>query len=125
MDSTNRKFAIISVDTNDGDIESHTIEVTEDQAMVLNNVAKAIKGFEPYETSGLGFPVKHKDNFPTGMCLRTDMGQLPPEEYYVKTEKISPEDFTEFLDLVPYCEHGFHTVTEIKILAVVGEIKLL
>jgi len=122
---TNRKFAIISVDTNDCDIESHTIEISEVQAMVLNNVAKAIKEFKPYEAQAHGMTIKHEHNFPTGECLRTDMGELPPEEYYVETDKITPEDFLEFLELVPYCEYGFHTVTGIRILAVVGEIKLI
>jgi len=125
MNDANRKFAIISVDTNDGDIESHTVEVTEEQALVLARVANAIKTFEPYETTGLGFPVKHTHNFPTGECLRMDMGEIPPAEYYVESEKISSEDYYEFLELMPYCEYGFHTVTEIKILAVIGEIKLL
>ena len=125
MDDTNRKFAIITVDTNDGDHESHTIEVSEAQAMVLNNVANAIKKFEPYKIETHNMTIKHEHNFPTGECLRTDMGELPPEEYYVETNKISSEDFLEFLELVPYCEYGFHTVTEIRILAVIGEIKLI
>jgi hypothetical protein len=125
MDSKNRKFAIISVDVNDGDIESHTIEVTEEQAIVLNNVAKAIKEFKPYEAQAHGMTIKHEHNFPTGECLRTDMGEIPPEEYYIETDKISMEDFREFFELVPYTECGFHDVTEIRILAVIGEIKLI
>ena len=125
MDSKNRKFAIISVDVNDGDHESHTIEVTEEQALVLGRVAKALKEFKPYEVQTHGFTKKYEHNFPTGECLRTDMGELPPEEYYLETDKISLEDFREFLNLVPYTECGFHTVTQIRILAVIGDIKLI
>ena len=125
MDSRNRKFAIISVDINDGDIESHTIEVSNEQAMVLGRVAKALKEFEPYEVETHGFTKKYEHNFPTGECLRTDMGELPPEEIYLETDKISPEDFLMFMDMLPYTEFGFHTVTEIRILAVIGEIKLI
>ena len=65
MNSRNRKFAIISVDVNDGDINSHCIEVDEEQAFVLANVAKAIKGFEPYEVEVYGMTRKHRNNFPT------------------------------------------------------------
>ena len=125
MDSRNRKFAIISVDINDGDIVSHTIEVTEEQAMILGRVAKALKDFKPYEVQTHGFTKKYEHNFPTGECLRTDMGELPPEEYYLETDKISPDDFQAFLHLLPYTKLGFHTVTEIRILAVIGEIKLI
>ena len=125
MNDTNRKFAIISVDTNDGDIETNIVEITEEQAVVFNNVATAIKKFKPYETQAHGMTVKHEHNFPTGECLRTDMGELSPEEYYLETDKITEKDFTEFLELVPYVEYGFHTVTEIRILAVIGEIKLI
>ena len=125
MDSRNRKFAIISVDINDDDIESHTIEITNEQATVLANVAKALKEFEPYGVDKNGYTRTFRHNFPTGECLRTDLGELPPEEYYLETGKISTEDFKEFLALLPYPEYGFHTVTEIRILAVIGEIKLI
>ena len=125
MNDTKRKFAIISVDINDGDIESHTIEVTDEKALVLGRVAVAIKKFEPYETQAHGITIKHDHNFPNTENLRTDMGELSPEEYYVETNKISSEDFQEFMGLVPYTESGFHTVTEIRILAVIGEITLI
>lgn len=125
MDSKNRKFAIVSVDINDGDIESHTIEINEEQAMVLGRVTKALKEFEPYETEADGLTWKHEHNFPTGEMCRSHVGELPPEEIYLETDKISPEDFLMFMDLLPYTRHGFHTVTEIRILAVIGEIKLI
>jgi len=126
MESRNRKFAIISVDTNDGDIESHCIEVSEEQALVLGRVAAAIKTFEPYEVETHGFKKKHEHNFPTGECLRTDMGEVSAYNYYTEKNKIIiPEDFLAFVGLLPYTEFGFHTVTEIRILAVIGEIKLL
>lgn len=125
MESRNRKFAIISVDVNDGDIESAINEVTEEQALVLARVANALKEFKPYETQAEGMTWKHEHNFPTGNMCRTHLGELTPEDYYLETNKISPEDFATFLNLTPYTEFGFHTVTEIRILAVIGEIKLL
>jgi len=125
MNDANTKYAIISVDVNDGDYETHTIKVTDEQAMMLARVSKAIKEFEPYESKGRGITKRNESNFPTGELCRTDLGELPSEEYYVETGKITPEDFTEFMELVPYCECGFHTVEQIKLLAVIGEIKLL
>jgi hypothetical protein len=125
MDSKYRKFAIISVDTNDADYETHTIEVSEEQAFVLARVANAINTFEPYEVQTHGLMVKHEHNFPTGECLRMELGEIPPAEYYVESEKINSEDYYGFLDMIPSCEYGFHTVKEIKILAVIGEIKLI
>lgn len=131
MESNNRKFAIISVDVNDGDIESHTIEVTEEQALVLGRVAKAIKEFKPYKrtvedgtlVSSYSLEVTHDNNFPTGEMVREDMGQKSAKDYY--KDIISPDDFEEFLELVPWTECGFHTVTGIRILAVIGDIKLI
>jgi hypothetical protein len=118
MKDTKRKFAIITVDTNDGDYESHTIEITEEQLVVLHHVADAIKEFVTSETNN--------HNFLTGECVREDWGDLSARDYYVENKKtITPEDFQAFEEMLPYCEYGSHTVTEIKILAVIGEIKLL
>ena len=127
MDSNNRKFAIISVDTSDADYVSNITEVTEEQALVLARVANAIKTFEPYDGDEIfeGYSHKCRHNFPTGEMCRSDLGELRPEDYYLETGKISSEDFLEFLNLVPDTEYGFHTVTEIRILAVIGEIKLV
>jgi hypothetical protein len=125
MESKNRKFAVITVDTNDADYLSQTIEINEEQALMLARVAAAIKGFEPYEVTGRGYPMKHRHNFPVGECLRTDLGELSAGDYYVKSGLITEDDYIDFMDLVPYTEHGFHTVTTITILAVIGEIKLL
>jgi len=69
---------------------------------------------------------KHEHNFPTGECLREDLGELSSYKYYVEDNKIIiPEDFLVFVGLIPYTEYGFHTVTEIRILAVIGDIKLI
>jgi len=126
MNSKNRKFAIISVDTNDGDYISNTVEVTEEQALVLSRVATAIKTFKPYKVDVEGMEWKHEHNFPTGECLREDLGELSSYKYYVEDNKIIiPEDFLVFVGLIPYTEYGFHTVTEIRILAVIGDIKLI
>ena len=125
MDSTNRKFVIIDVDVNDGDIESAINEITEEQAMAVSRVAAALKEFKPYETEAESMTWKHEHNFPTGNKCRTHLGELPPEEYYLESGLILADDFSTFLNLTPYTEYGFHTVTGIKILAVIGEIKLL
>lgn len=128
MIDTKRKFAIITVDTNDADYLSQTIEVTEEQALMLARVAKAIKEFESYNGKEFGLGHYHKctNNFPIGECLREDLGEKSSEEYYVLDKKsITPEDYREFTELLPYDEYGSHTVTGIKILAVIGEIKLL
>ena len=128
MKDTNRKFAVITVDTNDADYLSQTIEINEEQALMLARVANAIKEFEPYDGKEFmaGHHHKCRHNFPIGECLRDDLGEKSPEEYYVNDKKtITREDYQEFLDLLPYGEYGSHTVTTITILAVIGEIKLL
>jgi len=125
MKDTKRKFAIITVDTNDGDYESHTIEITEEQALVLSRVAIAIKTFKPYTVDRHDLVWTFNHNFPTGDCLRADLSELSPKEYYVETNKITEEDFQDFMGLMPYCEFGFHTVIGIRILAVIGDIRLI
>ena len=128
MNDTNRKFAVITVDTNDADYISETIEVTEEQVLMLARVATAIKAFESYEGKQIYMGRNHicRHNFPVGECLREDLGEKAAIEYYVKDKKtIIEEDFLEFMELLPYGEYGSHTVTTIKILAVIGEIKLI
>jgi len=127
MNDKNRKFAIITVDTNDADYISNTVEISEEHALLLARVANALKGFEPYEGDEIMKDYHHKcrHNFPTGEMCRTDLGELTAGDYYVKTDLITEDDYIDFMDLVPYTEHGFHTVTEIRILAVIGEIKLI
>jgi len=128
MNDKNRKFAVITVDTNDADYLTQTIEVSEEQVLILARVANAIKEFKPYQGKEIYMGHNHncKHNFPIGECLREDLGEMSSEEYYVEDKKtISREDYQEFLDLLPYGEYGSHTVTGIKILAVIGEIKLI
>lgn len=126
MNSKNRKFVIIDVDCNDGDTLTSINEVTEEQILALTNVAKAIQNFEPYEVKDDGMTWKHDNNFPTGEMCREDLGQKTARDYYVKMKKtISPEDFEVFMNVSPFGEYGFHTVERIRLLAVIGEIRLL
>jgi len=127
MNSKNRKFAIIRVDTNDGDYFESINEVTPEHALVLASVAKAIQSFEPYPYNMFaGHTYTHDHNFPTGELVRADLFELSAEQYYVEEKKLlSKEEYDVFMNLVPYSEYGFHTVEKIKILAVIGEIILL
>jgi len=126
MKDTNRKFAIITVDTNDGDTVQTINELTPEQVIILNIVATAIKKFEPYEYEMFaGHMSKHEHNFSTGELVRKDNQELSAEEYYVEEKQLlTKEEYDVFMNLAPYCEYGFHTVEYIKILAVIGEISL-
>ena len=121
-----KKFSLILVENEYGDIESRFVEIRDYQTKIIADVAKAIKNFEPYHNKIHYLNIKHSNNFPTGECCREYLGEYSAEDYYVNVKKtISPEDFKEFEALLPTCYHGFRSITEIKIMVVSDEIKIL
>ena len=69
---------MIRVDTNDGNYVEVTNIITEAQLKILRPVFEAIKNFKPYKVHG----GEHNHNFPSGECLREDLGEKTPEEIY-------------------------------------------
>ena len=67
----------------------------------------------------------HSHNFPTGECLRADLGEKSPEELYVDSGLCTLEEFEIFKDLVPYGSYGVHTIRCVELRPVVEVENLL
>lgn len=118
---------IIEVDTNDGDYLETAKLITEEQLPVIDIVAQAIKKFEPYQGKEIvpehNYECTH--NFITGELVRQDMGELSAREYYVeKHGLLTAEQYQTFMELCPYAEYGFHTVSAIEIMEIQSHRKL-
>jgi len=116
----------IKADTNDADYISELNEITEEQLEKILPVIEAVKGFKQYEgKSRSGRDWTHHNNFPTGDCLREDLGEKSPEELYVETGLVTPEQLEAFYEVVPSNEDGIHTIESVKLLKVLEEQTLL
>ena len=115
----------IRVDTNDADYVTETSEIDSDDLQKIKPLIEAIKGFQPYKTphaDHLGdYTWKHDHNYPTGECVREDLGQKSGREYYGLSEEV--HDLFE--DLLPFQEYGFHTIESITITPAVEKTVLL
>jgi|WetSurMetagenome_2_1015567.scaffolds.fasta_scaffold1651653_1 hypothetical protein len=118
-----KHILIIKADTNDADYV-HTIqEITLDGVKTIAPIAEAIKNFQPYKSNLSGLDWTHRSNWPVGDCLRDDLGEKSPAEIYAGV--LNEDQIELFMDLIPYGEHGIHTIKSIKILAVENETVLL
>ena len=63
----------------------------------------------------------HHHNFPTGECLRKDLGEKSPQELYDFDEEV----FELFEDFCPYPEYGFHTIERIELYPTPKKTRLL
>ena len=116
-----KKYIIIEADTNDGDYTTNKSEITDEQIELIKPMVEAIKNFKPYKVKVPGkMEWTHDYNFPTGECVREDLGQLSAEDFYKDID-----NFDVFDEFVPYGENGIHTIESIDILIVAEEIKLL
>ena len=97
----------IIADSNDSDYVTERTEVTSDIIGELLPVIKAIK------------ECKNHYNWPN-----FDRSDLSPCELYVKTGLITEEQYDHFSEYMPYIEGGIHSIVEINILKVAGEINL-
>lgn len=100
---------VIEVDTNDADYITSVSKVTALALKELLELFAKVKAFEPYETRVDGRSWTHRHNFPDGECLRTDLGERNTQELY----GLTPEDLDFLLDILPYAERGFHTITSV------------
>jgi len=121
---------IIVVDTNDGDDITSVNSITDDDLNIIKPLITAIKNFKPYEAQyeskypGVDVQVnswRHANNYPFGDCLRDDLGQKSPREYYDFDDTV----IEMFEDLCPYNEYGFHTIVSVTISPVTEKTVLL
>lgn len=113
----------IKVDTNDADYVTEISEIDSDELQTIKPLIEAIKGFQPYEwkSPDRDYTWKHDHNYPTGECIREDLGQKSGREYYGFSEEV--HDLFE--DLLPFREYGFHTIESITITPAVEKTVLL
>jgi len=97
------KYIIIEVDTNDGDYITSKNEITDEDIELLKPILEIIKS---------------KD----GVYRTGEMGS--PRNTYSKIE-LSNKQIKLLGDYIPYGEHGFHTITRVYVIAVIGEVHLL
>ena len=104
-------YIYIEVDTNDGDYIGILSRIKNETLKKIMPVIEAIKDFKPYKNPDINLYYEHDHNFPTGDCLRSDLGEKSSEELYGHLE-----GYEAFCNFLPYYEYGFHTITEINIL---------
>lgn len=115
----------IKVDTNDGDYATEVREISDSDLDKIKPLIVAIKKFKPYKTVTLDTKMDwtHTHNYPFGECLRPDLGEKSPREFY---QGVVSEDTIElFEEFLPYNEYGFHTIVSIEVTPLVKKTKLL
>jgi hypothetical protein len=103
----------ITADYNDGDYISEMNEITQESLDFIRPVIKAIQEFDG------------GNNFPTGECYRSELGELSARELYVDSGLVSQEQFDAFRKLTPSSEFGIHTIESIHLYEVLKETQLL
>lgn len=102
----------IQVDTNDGDYITEESDITKEQLELIKPLIAKIKKFRSYKGSRDDWKYNFDHNYPTGECLRTDLGEFSPREIY---KDIDDEVFDVFEEFIPYCDYGFHTIEKIEV----------
>ena len=108
---------IVTVDENDADGQTAINKISKEKLDLIRPLIAAIKKFQPYEAEWCPkkFPGDLKTwtaNYPTGECLREDMGEKSIYKIYPAFSKDIFELFEEFC---PYCDYGFHTILSVSI----------
>ncbi len=101
----------ITVDTNDGDYNTETNKITEEELNKIRPLITSIKNFKPYKVKAKGINWTHSHNYPYGECLREDLKEKSPEELYKYDESIH----CLFENLLPGSEYGFHSIESITV----------
>lgn len=120
-----QKRVTIVADTNDADYVTEISDIDDTFEHDFGDLITAIKNFKPYtvkrrSTSAIDWT--HSHNWPTGECLREDLGEKPPEKIYPQFSEELIEAFGEYL---PYGEYGIHSIKSIGITTIAEEKKLL
>jgi hypothetical protein len=120
---------VIQVDTNDADYNTSYNKISKSNLEKIKPLIKAIKKFKPYTVSlppKYGYSNRtwdHHANWPSGECQRDDLGEKSPRNLYAGV--VSEDVFEMFEELLPYGEHGFHTIESIEVTPYVKKTKLL
>lgn len=117
-EETMKYYINIKADTNDADYTSELNEISKEDLDAIRPLIKAISEFKPYKCDAKGHSWTHRHNFPTGDCLRKDLGEKSPEELYVDSGLATQEQLDLFYEFVPSDEYGIHTIKSIEVLEV-------
>lgn len=117
----------ITADTNDADYVTEISSISDEDLAKIKPLIAAIKKFEPYTTKSESgsrlLDWTHSHNYPWGeYAPRTDLGEKEPREIY---KGFDEEIFQILEDLIPYGEHGIHTIISIEIAPTIKWKKLL
>ena len=103
----------IVADTNDADYITKISEISDEDLSKIKPLIAAIKEFKPYKVKKDGMSWVHGHNYPWGeYSPRGDLGEKDSREIY---KGIDEEVFQMFEELIPYGEHGIHTIESIEI----------
>ena len=115
-----KKYIIIKADTNDADFVTEKNEITDKQIELIKPVIEAIK-----ERNGIIEKGNWDDNYNWPTFDSNRLQGKRPSDLYLKSGKVTIEQFDTFSEFVPSLEGGIHTIEKIEILVVSEEIKLL
>lgn len=102
----------VTVDTNDADYITLNSKISGVDLEKIKPLIGVIKNFKT---------TNYQHNFPTGECLREDLGEKPPNQIYDFPEEI----FELFDEILPSFEYGFHTIESIYVTPYVEKTRLL
>jgi hypothetical protein len=100
------RILLVEGDTNDGDFIYQQTDITKFSEKKLNDIRRIFKIISE---------CKESNNWDTG-----EFGDLTPEDMY--KDKLSKKDFDMMEDIIPWGEHGIHTITSVEILDMVEKI---
>lgn len=94
-----KHYIRIQADTNDADYVESFHQITKEEIELIIPVIEEIKKVKNH-------------NFLNRECIRRDLGEKEPYDYYVKECGVPGLNFEIFSGFVPY---GIHTIEEIEI----------
>lgn len=122
------KYIRVVADSNDADYVETFLPISDENLEMILPVIEAIKNFKEYEGQwgewdGEAHFMTHRNNYPSGECLREDMGEKPVEEIYSHVDPEALAIFDE--EYRPYHEYGIHTIESVDIIEVSSITELL
>ena len=115
-----KTYIRIVADTNDADYIETFQSITQKELADIMPMIKAIKAFKPYETKTADGEMDwtHRHNYPDFDRCRNDLGDLSIYDYYVKSGRVTEDQFEAFEDIRPHGEQGVHTIVSVEIIEV-------
>lgn len=103
-----KRTFLVTIDANDGDYQSNIVSITDEEFEKFLPLIRAINEFKPYVTY---FGVDHS-NFRDGELLRSDYGEMSPEQLYGVSEEMIGEFSCAFLNFGT--DYGMHSIINIQ-----------